>query len=187
MGGEGSIHTMINTLKNNRQLLNRRKGFFDQKRSQKELKGLYSKKLKTPEKPLSDKERKEIRSRLRNEIKRQNRLRVVLLFSVLIVVTVIGYLAFSLLAFQSESNTTVKHHKSEVKIYDESINKGLSSLNRKKPFIAIGHFNNALEVRPNDELAIDKLILSYQMLCEQHEKSCQKAAIIIDSLNKEKM
>jgi hypothetical protein len=167
--------------------LNRRKGFFDQKRSQKELKGLYSKKLKSSEKPLSDKERKEIRARLRNEIKRQNRLRAVLLFSILIVVSVIGYLSFSLLAVQSEPNTRVNRHKSEVKIYDESIDKGLSSLNRYKPFMAIGHFNNALEVRPSDEFAIDKLILSYQMLCEQHENSCQKATIIIDSLKKEKM
>ena len=52
---------------------------------------------------------------------------------------------------------------------------GFLNLKKHQPFFAVGHFENAL--------ATEQLILSYLMLCDQNEKTCEMARAKIDSLS----
>lgn len=183
MGGEGTIQSMITSLKNNKKLLIRRKTFFDRKHSRRELKRIYSEKIKPNNKELAEDEKRRIREALRAELKRENRLKLAIVLGCLIIIPLVAYFAFSGMQLHSERSEGEINMAREQLNYDESIRSGLLSLKNNKPFFAIGHFENALAIQTNDSLAIEKLIISYQLLCEQNEKTCEWVHAKIDSLN----
>jgi uncharacterized membrane protein len=185
MGGEGTINSMLISLKNNKKLLIRRKTLFHQNHSHKELKQIYSQRIEWNNKTLTELEKRIIREKIRIDLKRKNQIRILVISSTMILVSLIAYSVLTGLTFKSNSIEKKKSHKSELKIYDEGIYNGLLNLNTNQPFLAIGHFENALAVRKKDELAIEKLILSYEMLCKQQVKTCMQSMEKIDSLKKE--
>lgn len=185
MGGEGTINSMIISLKNNSKLLIRRKTFFDRKHSHAELRRIYSKRIHRNDKQLTEQDKRKIRESIKAEIKRENRVKLLVVFSCMILIPALGYFAFSGHKPSSEQiNNEIKNGRGSL-TYDESISIGLLNLDQNKPFFAIAHFENALNVKPSDQLAIEKLIASYQMLCELNEKTCEMARAKVDSLRKE--
>lgn len=182
MGAGGTINSMIISLKNNKELLIRRKTFFDNKHSHEELRRIYSQKINRNEKPLTDEERREIREKIRADFKRENRFKIVVVVGCLILIPTLGYVAFSGITLRSELPAVEVSLQEQASAYEESIQNGLTNLNKNQPFFAIGHFENALEVKHNDPFAMEQLIISYKMLCTQNEKSCAMANTKIDSL-----
>lgn len=173
---------MIISLKDNKRLLIRRKTFFDRKHSHEELKRIHSQRLDLNEKQLTEDEKRRIRQTIRADFKREIIINLLVVTVCLLMISTIGYVSMS----QSKSNSEIpKYHLSQVdelETYNECISNGISNLNRNQPFFAIGHFKNALEIKPNDQIAIEKLIQSYLMLCYQNEETCEMVQAKIDSL-----
>ena len=183
MGSEGSINSMLITLKNNKNLLIKRKNYFDRKRSHKKLKRIYSVRLKDHEKTLTESDRQEIRDKLRKDFRRALRVKVFVFSLLLLSFFTAGYYFTTLLVWKTEEVTAPISEKQRTEFYEKSISQGIQSLKDNKPFIAIGHFENALISKPNDGFATGKLIESYELLCEKHQNSCDQVAVKIDSLN----
>lgn len=173
---------MIISLRNNKSLLLRRTTYFDRKHSHQELKRIYSQRIGRNEKPLSAAEKSKIREEIRADFRRENRVKILIVVGCLILIPTIGYFAFSGFPLRSKSQESEISLNIPSKTYEESLHNGFINLNRNQPFFAIGHFENALRMKQNDELAIEKLILSYEMLCSQNENSCEMARAKIDSL-----
>lgn len=182
MGGEGTLNSMIISLRNNKNLLLRRTTYFDRKYSHEELKRIYSQRVRLNEKSLTEAEKRKIREKIRGDLRRENRIKILIVVSCLILIPTIGYFAFSGFPLRSKSQESEISLNIPSKTYEESLHNGFINLNRNQPFFAIGHFENALKVRQNDELAIEKLIFSYEMLCSQNKNSCELAQAKIDSL-----
>ena len=180
--GAGSINSMIISLKNNKKLLIRRKTFFDRKHSHEELRRVYSKKIDRNEKPLCEAEKSKIRESIRADFKRENRIRVAVVLSCIILIPTITYFAFSGFTLRSPPPAKEVNQQTASLAYTESMQNGFSNLQKHQPFFAIGHFENALSAKPDDPLATEQLILSYLMLCDQNEKTCEMARAKIDSL-----
>ena len=178
----GGVNSMEDSLRSNKELLNRRKTFFDQKHSYGELKKLYSKRIDQNDKTASEAEKEFIRDKIRLELKRRNLILFLVYFTCIVMLIFSAYLAFSFYSKETDISVSKISIKEQAKIYDESIQYGLINLKRKEAFFAIGHFKNALEVKPNDQYAVQQLILSYQMLCEQNVNSCNMTKSKIDSL-----
>lgn len=173
---------MIISLKNNKELLLRRKTFFDNKHSHEELRRIYSQRINRNEKTLTDEERRKIREKIRADFKRDNRIKILVVVGCLILIPTIGYYAFSGITLRSELPAVEVSQQEQAAAFDESIHNGRTNLNKNQPFFAIGHFENALELRRNDPFALEQLISSYEMLCAQHKKACPMASRKIDSL-----
>jgi len=181
--GAGSINSMIISLKNNKKLLIRRKTFFDRKHSHEELRSIYSKKINRNEKPLSEAEKSKIRESIRTDFKRENRIRLAVVLSCIILIPTITYLAFSGFTLRSPPPAHETSQITKSTAYTESMQNGFLNLQKNQPFFAISHFENALAAKPDDQLATEQLILSYLMLCDQNEKTCEMAQAKIDSLS----
>ena len=181
MGGEGSIQGMINSIKNNKLLLNRRRiTFFDNKRSFSELKGIYTNKQSDKEKEISDAERKAIRDQLIAENKKRITYKILALFFTAVLVLSIGnYLLFSP-NYKVIPVDYVDHEKE----YSKAIKNGKERLEAKKAFYAIGYFKQALTHKPEDKAAARLLIKSYYLLCEGSMNNCEGIKKEVDSLRK---
>ena len=179
-GGGGSILAMIQTLRNNRALLSKRRSYFKRDSSRYAYNKTYRKELNSfkNRKPLSEVDLMKIRKQF-NSIKRRN---IVLTATIsFLSLTIIIYLFYSIL---SEKRTIHKHEerintitfsKLKPQPYNVQMKLGILKMKEKDYFMASGNFKKALILQPNDFAAEYFLTKAYYSLCITKGQACQKA------------
>ncbi len=182
MPGGGSIQNMTNALKNNKILLGTKRRLFKSKfqilREDYQIaSGIIIKGKKATQEELC-----EIRSKILQERKRENKILLIILILVLLTLSSFTYLMLA-------KRTTKSSFKIESTIenqinYTENMAIGLQLMADKKWFYAAGYFENALLQIPNDTEAEYNLALSYSLLCSTKQEACKKANITVNRLIK---
>ncbi len=178
MGGFGSIQGMITSLRNNKSLLGNRKRIFYKARSFAELKEEFRRvkreEITIPEAPKAVKDA--IRERLRNEYIKRLRKRIIGLGVIIILSSSLaGYvLLLPVSSSQTNQQPPYYHKENTENGYQQAITDGVEQLKSGNYFLAIGNFENALQLKPKDETAQRLLDNAYQQWCQVNPKICDK-------------
>lgn len=190
MGWGGSVQTMLNTLKANKELLHKRKKYFGREPRFGKIRKRYekaSKALINKEKP-SEYVLDQIREKLRKDRKRA--------ILTTVVISIITTTAILILVFAFYKNYTFKMEleklqSEEIKqiqnlrAYNKEMQLGQNQIENGDFFFAAGSFERALAKIPNDSSAQYQLAYSYCLLCAKKEKGCHKANDLIEDLIEE--
>jgi len=189
-GGGGSILAMIQTLRNNKALLGKRKSYFKRSSNYTVYNKTYRKKLNSfgNRKPLSEEEVDKVRKKFQL-IKRRNNRITASLFT--IAALIIGYGFYSILSqkhsFQKskERINTVIYSKLKPQPYRDQMKLGILKMKEKDYFMASGNFKKALIHQPNDLMAEYFLTKAYYSLCITKGQACEIAKTkVIENRNK---
>ena len=198
MGGEGSLSSMITTLKNNNNLLRKRIPIFKRQSDFTRIRKAYHRSAPkiTHKKEPTPEEREWIKARALAKLKQELYIRWVknALFLALI--------AFSIyVVYQNSQLQTTYQPKTpgleamkpalpsepvkSISEYDENMALGIERLQENKWFYAAGYFETALKHKPGDEKARYNLALTYCLLCYNEQKACTRAEGLLDRLIRE--
>jgi len=191
LGGEGFTAHMIATLRNNKNLLKGRKGFFRRELSYSQIREFY----KASTAPLSKKEvDQELLNKIRKDLLEKQKKMAVRKLSFAIALLVL----FSVLIYGFVNYRIVDHAPNEIAVLDKNpppeysdessardmINLGLKHLNEEKYFLAVGNFERAIEYHP-DSTEIEVLYAeAVCLLCEDKVSFCPKANAVLGRLIK---
>ncbi len=189
MAGGGSIQNMLNTLKNNKNLLPKRKSFFKRDLNYFELRKYYQESpLYFSNKKITKEELLLIRNKIREDRKRSKILVFTTFLSVFVVFSVVLVLLVQNLDFSvkkfvrnSHSGIPSKSFKNQ-DLYSDRMSDGINRLNEGKWFLAIGNFQAALADKPNDKEAEYLLSKSYVFYCFEENNSCDKANTLLNEM-----
>ncbi len=180
MGGEGSISAMITTLRNNKNLLRGRKGFFRRELSYSEIRDYYkTPKLNLRKGNLDQDYLRKVRAQILKDRRKTRWIQITVISVTLIFVGSIFY-ALASLSFpvDSRKNSSVSQKQIENQNtidHQEMLVLGLENLRDGKYFFAVGNFENALQIKPDD---LETKILyteSLCLLCSTNDQFCDKA------------
>lgn len=188
MGGEGSISAMRISLKNNAGLLNGRKkrGYFKRELSYAEIRKYY----KESTEPLTDGidreyDLKAIRTKLIVERRKNRNIQIIV---IIIVTTLVGFGMFLLLGRNtSDNNRKPVQQKKDISIllsdsFDDYMHMGKSDISKQSYFFAIGNYQRALKIRPNNLQAEFGLAKAYSKSCRYQKTFCQEANELIQKM-----
>ena len=182
MGGEGSIQHMINSLKNNKKLLRRKKSF--QKKSSTSLsKTALSNKLKA----------KKASPELIQKIRRESRIRRMkwTLLYIIIGTGVIVSVSYAVFDFNQSVITKKKQRikeqkerikKQELEQLKKSIEKGNAFFEQKKWSDAVEQYYNAYQLAPNQFNIVFKFVETMCLNCDENYENCRDAKKFLDNL-----
>lgn len=176
MGGGGSIQGMITALRNNKNLLSKRKSMYDKKSAQKTSgikKGLNCNIEATEEQLL------EIRLRIQKRNKRKK-----IINSLIITISVLFVLYFSFLNSKKEVliKSSVIETKTDKDFYKDYIQYGDTWLEEKKWNAAIYNYQKAVNLYPENFDANYRLALAYAYSCVHVSKHCDSGNVLIKKL-----
>jgi hypothetical protein len=184
MSAGGTLNSMVISLKNNRDLLIRRTNYFDRKRSESEMRRIYSNRIQLDGPALTKAQKERIRAQVREEYRKEKRTSILIFSGMFFALSVVIYLCFS--AFNAVDagyeQVVIQEATDTNQTYQEQLDLGLKYLRQGEPFYAIGYFKTALEVRPRDAYATESLIEAYEALCQKDERSCENAQRAIHAL-----
>ncbi len=177
IGGFGGIQGMITSLRNNKNLLGKRKSMFENER--KKVKGNsipegLNCNLKPTEKQLS-----EIKTRLQ----RRNTIKNYLFSSAAIIGLTLAFY-FGFLIYKADSTEQIKPMVSENinQKYLNYIKYGDTWLEDKKWNAAIHNYKQALDMFPEDYAANYRLALAYTYSCSNENKNCEEGSLLLNVL-----
>lgn len=176
MGGGGSIQGMIIALRNNKNLLSKRKSLHEQNQSQK-TSGIKSGLNCDIE--ATDEQLLEIRTRIRKRNKRKK------IFNSLIITTsvlIVLYLSFLNSKKDVLYEKSVIEIKAKEKTYKNYIQYGDTWLEDKKYNAAIYNYQKAVDLAPSDYHANYRLALAYSYICSKNKLQCNEGTLFIDKL-----
>jgi hypothetical protein len=188
--GGGSIQNMLVTLKNNKNLLRKRKSIFLRKSEFKRLRETYKEasRVIVNERKATKEELEQIRQRVLAERKKDIRIQLVILTIVGLVVVSSGIFILNNVRttrIESEKISQAQLIKETKLNYRESMTEGSKMMDEEQWFYAAGYFENALTYVPNDPEAEYNLALAYCQLCFNEESACKKANELVDKMIKE--
>lgn len=183
MGGGGSMQSMQTVLKNNRNLLSGRKkrSYFKRELTYAQIRKSY----KESTKPISDNSNQVDYKKIRQVILQERRKNLNIQIVLFLVISVLVSLAMYSTLFQTN---TVKTGSTHFKIapsmvtsdgFENFIVQGQQSLIKQEYFLAIGNFQRALQLRPNQRKAEFGLAKAYSKSCKYRQQFCQEASILI--------
>lgn len=184
-GAGGSIMAMIQTLRNNKMLLNKRTPFFKKKHNYLRFKRYKSHKLNSfaNRTPLSEEQQLRIQKEFRNK-SRINTIATIILSIACLGLVVVGFL--SLLSVKSyrpvykEQINTVVYSKLKPQPYRDNMKLGILKLKEKDYFMASGNFKRALQIKPANFEAQYFLTKSYCLSCFHRKQACGIAEKKVD-------
>lgn len=188
MPGGGSGIGMIVSLKNNSKLLPNRKSLFMRRPKFSGLRDDYrnlsqtilSGKKATPEELKLIRE-KVLQQRKRDAI-RQISIWIAVSFCALAGIGM-WYNSFQQKSVENATAILAKESSEALSGYEINMLEGLKKVEEKKLFYAVGHFENALEFVPHDELAEYQLAKTFCMMCYHQKHACKTAKNMVDSLS----
>lgn len=181
MGGEGSIQSMINTLRNNKALLKPRLKIYQKehpfgKRKRKIQRAKTKVGLK--DKPLSHVERERIKIAVRSSYRRETLQQLSLTFALLSLM-VLGVFKWSQTQTQRRNELKEIRVRSEMELrsknYREALLRADELMNAKRWNPAISEYRAALAIRPNSPSLAYKMCLAYCLQCEAEHRYCNLA------------
>lgn len=184
MAGESTIQSMIITLRNNRNLLKskspyKNRSFFNTKSDYvKYSKGNFNLKKATPEQLQA------IRTNIKAQRKRDLILKTGLVICVLIPITWIATLVINSNLSDPPNNETTTITREMEENFDFYLQDGNNYLRNRKWHNAIFQYEKALEIHPDNYLVNYRLATALTYQCEEKEKNCERAIILLDSLIK---
>lgn len=176
-GGGGFMQAMINSLRDNKNLISKRKSFAERR---KDYLTSYSKLKITPEK--ATKEQIETVRKIINtqkKIVKRNTIIILLLTSPLLFYTI--YFGIDLFQSPNPTISSIKQKENTTK-YNFYIEDGDKMINNKKWNNAIFQYNMALEIFPNELDAQYRLALAYSYKCKYKNESCLTADSLVNRL-----
>jgi tetratricopeptide (TPR) repeat protein len=178
----GSLLGFNTSIKNNKNLLGKRKRIFDQPRSFAEMRELFRQaKAKHGAYPKASPELLlEIRAKIEAENKKRFA-KAAIIFSLLIGSATVGVVYISQTpSIYSEMVATYRPDlptpPMSVDPYPHYLAQGDTFLEKQQWFLAIGYYQAALEAKPLDKTAMHQLALAYTHWCTEDDKRCLDAA-----------
>ncbi len=185
-GAAGTIQHMITTLRNNKMLLRVRSGFFRRELSYSELRQIY-KDSSTPihSKRLSKEEKRVIRKRIKAQ---QSKLMVksyILFFAISSILFGTGF--YCLKNYRLVNKRIIHAEKEPLLIlyttnYFNNLEEGNRLFKEKEFFFALGKYEKALRIRPNDSIAEMKIAYCYFKLCQLKGTACYEGKEFAEEL-----
>jgi hypothetical protein len=183
-GGGGSVLAMIQMLRNNKNLLNKRTSYFKIKRNYTSAKKSGTTPLTSLEnrKPISREELQAIRKKIKSG-KRKNLLLISLLSGFCLFLVVLGFQSVlsrtSTHPIYKSQIETVVYSKLKPQPFRDHMKSGLMKLEDKDYFMAAGSFKRALKHKPGNLMAEYYLTKSYCLLCYQRNQACAEAKAMV--------
>ncbi len=181
MGFGHSVQTMINTLRANKKLLPKRIRYFERGKDFEALKTTYRRhtaKLGGDQK-ASPEQLALIRQRVLEDLRSDRRKLIWSISGVLVLLSCLAYFSWPTNT-PTSSPTKLKIEESELEYkFREYMNRGMIQLNQEKWFFAAGNFEEAVSLYPNSSEATYYLCYTYVKLCQENERSCEKAQDLI--------
>ena len=179
-GGAGSVLAMIQSLRNNKNLLSKRTSFFNQKRSYSSTNKSDQKKMTSflDRKPLSVEQIKAIQKQFKA---RKRKYLAIAFFTTAICFAVVYFSFQSILAKRSthpvdkDQIETVVYSSLKPQPFRDYMKRGFLQLEDKDYFMAAGSFKRALKHKPNNLAAEYYLSKSYCLLCFHRNQACSEA------------
>lgn len=191
MGGEGSIAGMINSLRNNANLLRKHVPIYKRRSEFIQARKVYQKNVdqSSATRPLSKAEQAERRARMMVEIRRELIIRRVK-FVIFITAFIFAFYAiYNNIKRKVEPKSQQVFEmdlppKSDEKVldYGEYMSTGLQLLQENQWFYAAGYFEGALQERPGDSDAEYHLTLVHCLLCYNEGKGCTRAETLVSEM-----
>lgn len=188
MPGEGSMMFMIQSLRNNKALL-RGKRLFKKERSflQKDNLDLHESKEGIKSTPITAKQRKEIRFKIRKEQRKDYLRKAIFIIILFPLITSLGYFLLKDFSFGFEQTTPVTNLKAQKEImalkkYEFYIADGDLWLGKKNYYNAIFQYRNALEIRPLEYEVQYRLLYTYGLSCENESLNCSEGNELMNLL-----
>ncbi|MFT5665896.1 MAG: tetratricopeptide (TPR) repeat protein [Vicingaceae bacterium] len=188
MGGGGSMQSMQTVLKNNRKLLDGRKkrGFFKRELSYAQVRKYY----KDSSIPCADGgnripvDHKQIRQRLLKQRRKNGNMQIVL-FVIVVILLSLGM--FSVLSKTKKiTKQKIQYQRAPQFVlsdgYDSFMAMGKDRLLVQNYFLAIGNYQRALQVRPNQRKAEFGLAKAYSKSCQYKNQFCIEAERFIKEM-----
>jgi hypothetical protein len=177
MGWGGSVQSMITSLRNNKNLLPKRKSLYE-KDKRKNIKysisdGLNCNIEATEEQLL------EIRTRIQKRNKRKR-----IINTLIISISAMFVLYFSYLNSSKEViiQTTVPETVDDEEVYLNYIKYGNTWLDDKKWKAAVYNYQKAVDLAPNDYHAQYRLALAYSYYCSNENLKCEEGSLLLNEL-----
>ncbi|MAY84052.1 MAG: hypothetical protein CMP59_07960 [Flavobacteriales bacterium] len=189
-GGAGSIDHMIKTLRNNKLLLKRKRKYFKGKFSYREIREYYTIKFGKPlskveiEQAVLDEIRKELILAQRKRYFKVTILSLLLFFVLAVPIYFLFQLSF---VEKQEVVRDIGYDESRNPYSDknrgiEMIKLGLQNKAEGYYFLAIGNFEHALKIYPNNEKVEVLLAESYGLICKRSKQYCEKGLKFIQRM-----
>lgn len=177
-GGGGFMQAMINSLKDNKNLIGKRSSFAERR---KEYLTSYSK-LKITNKKATREEIMEVKNKILLQRKAaRNKSIIVLAVTVPLIVFTFFYL-FKDDKTSTQQNHLTNNHK-QIEKYNFHIADGDKMIEQKKWNNAIFQYTRALEIFPKELDAQYRLALAYSYKCINTYEDCKKADSLVDILH----
>jgi hypothetical protein len=187
-GSAGGTQGMLTSLSNNKKLRPDRKSLFMRRPKFSGLRDDYRNLSQTilSGKKATPEELKLIREKVLQQRKR-DAIRQISIWIVVscCVLTGIGmwYNSFQQKSEEKATSILAKESADALSGYEANMLEGLKKVEEKKFFYAVGHFENALDYIPHDELAEYQLAKTFCMMCYHQNHACKTAKSIVDSLS----
>jgi len=177
MGGGGSIQGMITALRNNKNLLSKRKSLYE-KDKRKNINYSISGGLDC-DIEASEEQLQEIRQRIQKRNKRKK-----IINSLIITISLLFVFYLSYLNSKKEviNQSFVVETKAKEKTYKNYIQYGDTWMEEKKYNAAIYNYQKAVELAPNDYHAHYRLALANSYNCIYEKLNCSKVNQILNEL-----
>jgi tetratricopeptide (TPR) repeat protein len=178
MGGGGMAQAMINSLRQNKNLLGKRKTIYTRKKDKIKPR---SKKINIPELNLIQKRAIQAAQKKEQLFAKKKALKTLTLVIGLIIIL---FVVIANIPFQSKILPESKPIKTEINtVYDfnKNMNMGLAHMQIKQWFFAIGYFEKAITINPNNKELQYQLALAYCSLCFYENKACKAAHLVLNS------
>jgi len=176
-GGGGSIQAMINSLRDNKNLIRKRPSFAERR---KEYLTSYSQ-LKISSKKATKEELMKVKRKIILQRKVARRKSIIVL-SVVIPLIVIAIFYITDTNSSSINRTTTINNQKQIKKYNFHIADGDKMIHKKQWNNAIFQYTRAMEVFPKELDAQYRLALAYSYKCKYENESCNTADSLVNRL-----
>lgn len=178
MGGGGMVQAMIDSLKQNKKLLGKRQTIYTRKGEKSKPR---RKKIHIPE--LNIVQKRAIQSIIKNEQELAKKKTIKTLILVIGILAVL-FVVIANIPFQHEIKHVLKPIRtavSPVNKFNKYLNIGMSHMQIKQWFFAIGYFEKALAINPDDKELQYQLAVAYCSLCFYEKKACKAAQFVLNT------
>ena len=181
----GAVQAMVTAIKNNRNVYKRRTGnlFSNEKNSFAE-----STHQGTQKEEVAPKSKEEVEAFQQEVQWLKNREHRRFFLTIITIISFVLLAAFFYIRYDQNQNAILYQTQKKIQLikakeaYQENMQKGIRYMKNKKWFYAIGYFENALDVMPNDINAQKHLVESYYSFCLYKNRGCKKTEWVLNDL-----